>query len=227
MGIWAVLPAKNFADAKQRLAGVLSAVERGALFRAMFADVLAALAAAGGLAGIAVITRDPDAAGMAAAEGARILGEPENAGQTDAVRRAVARLAEDGVAAIATFPGDIPLVTPFDIETVLRHHAGQATPAMTIVPAHDRRGSNCIALSPPRLIPFAFGNDSFAPHCARARSRGVEPAVLELPNIALDIDTPDDLRHLLARPADTRAHAYLRDSGIAARLRPAAAEEVA
>jgi 2-phospho-L-lactate guanylyltransferase len=90
---------------------------------------------------------------------------------------------------------------------------------MTIVPAHDRRGSNCIAVSPPGLIPFSFGNDSFQPHLAAARGRGIEPKIVDLPGIGLDIDTPDDLRQLIARGGRTRTHIYLETSGIAARLR--------
>ena len=217
--MWAVLPAKDFADAKQRLAGVLSAPERRQLFRTMFADVLAALAACPSLDGIVVMTRDAEAAEMGTLHGARILGEPANLGQTEAVSRAVAVLVADGVTGVATFPGDIPLATTAEIETVLRRHRDETPPAMTIVPAHDRRGSNCIVLSPPTLIPFQFGNDSFAPHLAAARARRIEPTVLDLPGLALDIDTPDDLLCLLARTGDSRTHAYLEDSGIAGRLR--------
>ena len=57
--IWAVLPVKDLAGAKQRLAGVLSATERRELFAAMLEDVLSALAASAGLAGILMVTRDP------------------------------------------------------------------------------------------------------------------------------------------------------------------------
>jgi 2-phospho-L-lactate guanylyltransferase len=221
--MWAVLPAKDFADAKQRLAGVLSAAERRQLFRTMFADVLAALVATRSLDGIAVMTRDPEAAEMGALHGARILSEPANLGQTEAVSRAVSVLVADGIDGVATFPGDIPLADPAEIETALRHHSNATPPAMTIVPAHDRRGSNCIALSPPTLIEFQFGNDSFTPHLAAARAQQVEPTILDLPGLALDIDTPEDLRTLLARPGDTRTHAYLEDSGIASRLRTSSA----
>jgi len=217
--MWAVLPAKDLVDAKQRLADALSPPERRLLFRTMYEDVLSVLADVPGLDGIAVITRDEEAAAVAKSYGARIITEAENQGQTAAVEAAVATLIDDGITSIMTFPGDAPLITRDEIETVLAAH-GDA-PAMTIVPAHDRRGSNCIALSPPNLIPFSFGNDSFKPHLAAARELGVDPVILDLPRIALDIDTPDDLRQLIHRPADTRTHAYLDTSGIAARLRAA------
>jgi 2-phospho-L-lactate guanylyltransferase len=215
--MWAVLPAKDMVDAKQRLAAVLSPAERRLLFRTMYEDVLAALAEASGLAGIAVVTRDPEAAAVARAYGTHLIEEPENRGQTAAIERAAEALAADGAAGMLTLPGDAPLITAREIEAVLTAH-GTGAPAMTIVPAHDRLGSNCIAVSPPGLIPFSFGNDSFRPHLAAARKRGVEPRIVDLPGIGLDIDTPDDLRTLIDRGGRTRTHAYLDSIGIAARL---------
>jgi 2-phospho-L-lactate guanylyltransferase len=214
--MWAVLPAKDLVDAKQRLAAALSPAERRLLFRTMYEDVLTALSQATALAGIAVVTRDPEAAAVARAYGACLIGEPENQGQTAAIERAAAELKARGAAGMITIPGDAPLVTAAEIDAVVAAHG--AAPAMTIVPAHDRRGSNCIALSPPGLIPFSFGNDSFQPHLAAGRTRGIEPRILELPGIALDIDTPDDLRLLIARGGATRTHAYLESSGIVGRL---------
>ena len=216
--MWAVLPAKDMADAKQRLADALSAPERRLLFRTMYEDVLTAMAGVTALDGLAVVTRDPEAAAVAEAHGARVIPEAENEGQTAAVEKGAKVLAAEGVQGILTVPGDAPLITVDEIEAVLSAHQG--SPAMTIVPAHDRRGSNCIALSPPDLMPFSFGNDSFRPHLAAARAAGVEPLIVELPGIGLDIDTPDDLRQLLDRPGDSRTHRYLDSSGIADRLRP-------
>jgi 2-phospho-L-lactate guanylyltransferase (CobY/MobA/RfbA family) len=44
----------------------------------------------------------------------------------------------------------------------------------------------------------------------------VEPRILRLPGLGLDIDTPDDLRELLARGAGGATGAFLAASGIAA-----------
>jgi 2-phospho-L-lactate/phosphoenolpyruvate guanylyltransferase len=214
--MWAVLPAKDLVDAKQRLAGALSPAERRLLFRTMYEDVLTAASQATALDGILVVTRDPEAAAVARAYGARLIEEAENQGQTAAIERAAAALKASGARGMVTVPGDTPLITAAEIDAVLAAH--DAAPAMTIVPAHDRRGSNCIAVSPPGLIPFSFGNDSFQPHLAAARERGIEPRIIDLPGIALDIDMPDDLRMLIERGGATRTHAYLESNGIAARL---------
>src|SRR5690606_19241786 len=103
-----------------------------------------------------------------------------------------------------------------ELETVLDAHG--PAPAVTIVPAWDARGSNCIVCSPPGLIPFSFGNDSFGPHRAAAQAAGVEPRILRLPGIGLDIDNPAELRMLSTRPAASRAQDWLAASGVAARL---------
>lgn len=214
--IWGVLPVKDLADAKSRLAPLLTPEERRTLFPLMVEDVLSALATTRGLAGVLVLTRDTGAAALAQRYGARVEPEPENAGQSAAVTRAARLLAKEGAEGIVQLPGDVPLATAAEIEAVLAHHG--AAPAVTLVPAHDRRGSNCVAVSPPGLIAFRFGNDSFLPHLAEAEAAGVEARVLEMPGIALDVDTPEDLARLWRHGGSTRTHDWLRASGIATRL---------
>jgi 2-phospho-L-lactate/phosphoenolpyruvate guanylyltransferase len=220
--IWAVLPAKNFDQAKERLSPALSAPERKCLFRAMFEDVLAALADAPSLAGVMIVTRDPEAIAISKTYGARILTEDENNGQTAAIEFAAATLAAEHAGGMLTMPGDVPLATGAEIEQVLASHSKSQGRRMTIVPAHDERGSNCIVCSPPGLIPFQFGNDSFRPHLAAADARGVTPNIVKFSGISLDIDRPEDLLALLSRVEQTgekgRAVTYLYDSGVAARL---------
>ena len=76
--------------------------------------------------------------------------------------------------------------------------AARREPEFVIVPAHDRQGSNAILCAPPAHVPLSFGNHSFAPHLAAARRAGIEPCIVELPGIGLDIDSPADLAAFLA-----------------------------
>lgn len=214
--MWAVLPIKDLASANQRLADVLSPLERRGFFRAMVEDVLATLSAVAALDGIVVVSRDPEAASLAQSYRARLMEEDENRGQTAAIAAAAATLAAEGVDSLITVPGDVPLATPTEIDRVLALHG--AAPSMTIVPARDERGSNCVACSPPDAIPFRFGHDSFFLHLEAARRRGISPRVLDLPGLGLDIDTPADLEFFLDRPGSTHAYHYLKASGIATRL---------
>ena len=115
-------------------------------------------------------------------------------------------------------PGDVPGASADEIATVIESHGQASGPAVTLVPAHDRRGTNCVLCSPPGALPFAFGHDSFAPHCRAARARGIAPRIVPLPGLGLDIDTACDLRAFLAGPRAGRTLDYLRESGIAERL---------
>jgi 2-phospho-L-lactate guanylyltransferase len=65
---------------------------------------------------------------------------------------------------------------------------------VVIAPCHHSTGTNALFLRPADLIPFAFGPDSFAAHCASARAIGVEPTVYRTQSLAFDLDTPADWR---------------------------------
>jgi 2-phospho-L-lactate/phosphoenolpyruvate guanylyltransferase len=215
--LWAVVPVKDLAHAKQRLAKVLSAQERRGLFAAMLEDVLRALAASTGLAGTLMVTRDPLAQRLAACYGARLLVEDENRGHTGASTLGARTLAHETAAGMVQVPADIPLLTPDDVAALLRAH--DEARAVTLAPSRDERGTNALVCSPPDALPLRFGDDSFLPHVQRARSLGIEPQIVRRPGLALDIDTPADLATFLAAPSKTRAWAYLSERGIAERLR--------
>lgn len=214
--VWAVVPVKDQKAGKRRLSPVLDAKERRLLCRAMLQDVLTALSAAVGLAGILVVTRDASARAAANQFAASVVAEPENLGQTEAVTLAAEKLAADGVTSMLTVPADVPLVTPEEIIAVLSTHG--PAPAVTIAPASDRLGSNAVMCSPPDVFPFRFGENSYYAHLKCARECGIEPHVVRQPGLARDIDVPEDLKVFAAKRSSTRAYHYLERSGIIARL---------
>jgi 2-phospho-L-lactate guanylyltransferase len=204
----AVVPVKDTRHAKQRLAAVLSRAQRRELALAMLHDVLAALAAVSELAGVLVVTADPAAAALAARHGAGVVRDGADDGHTGAVTAAARQLAGGAMLAV---PADIPLLEPDDVRALLRaHRNGGDRRAFIIAPARDERGSNAVLCSPAEAVPLRFGEDSFFPHLATARSRGIEPEVMRLPRIALDIDTAADLELFLRAPSPTRAYALVR-----------------
>ena len=206
--IHAVVPVKDTGDAKRRLAGVLNGARRQQLALAMCEDVLATLTGVRELAGIVVVTVDPAAAVMAARYGARVSSAGAREGHTGAVSAAARELAREGM---LTVPADIPLVEGDDIRELIDVHrrTTRDARAFTIVPARDERGSNAIVCSPAGAVPLRFSADSFVPHLAAAKRCAIEPTVVHVPRIALDIDTPDDVAQFLATPSSTRARALL------------------
>jgi len=206
-GVWAVVPVKETGGAKTRLGDALPPELRPALAMAMLEDVLAALAQARGLAGIVLVTLDPVAIRLAAQYGATCRADGARDGHTGAVTAAARRLAAGGAAGMLTLPGDIPLVTAGEIEALLAAH--RSAPSFTIAPSHDEQGSNAILMSPPDAVPLRFGDDSYFPHLAAARARGIEPTVIRAPGIAFDIDNPDDLAHFSHIGSRTRAGLWL------------------
>ena len=207
MTIWAVLPIKRTDHAKQRLSPALSPATRQELAIAMFQDVLDALIAAPGLAGIAIVTEDPVIDALARQAGCRVLTEAAASGHTAAVMAAARTLAAERRGGMLTLPGDIPSITPAEIAALLAAH--RPAPSFTIAPSHDDHGSNAILMSPPDAVPLRFGNDSFHPHCRAATASGLTPTIVRLPGFAADLDNPDDLHRLAALPATTRTHAVL------------------
>ncbi len=209
--IWAVVPVKEVADAKQRLGPAVPPHLRPRLALAMVEDVLAALAATPELAGIAVVTVEPAAAALAARYGARVLADGAREGQTGAVAAAARILARAGRGAMLTIPGDVPLITAAEVRAVIAAH--DRTPDFVIAPAHDERGSNAILCAPPEAVALKFGDDSFFPHLDAARRAGLAPKILRLPGIGLDIDNPQDLAAFLKIRSNTRARALLQEAG--------------
>lgn len=214
--IWAILPVKALDGAKQRLAGVFSPQFRRQLAAAMLTDVLAALAATSDLTGILVVTIDPDAKRLAEGFGARISSEGATSGQTAAVESAIRTLMAEKVGGVLTIPGDVPGVTSAELETLLRGHA--PAPSLSIVPAHDRRGSNAIMCSPADIIPLQFGNDSFLPHLDTAHRLGIEPNIVVLERLGLDIDNPEDLFAFAGKAWPTKTTEFLQNAGFPSAL---------
>jgi 2-phospho-L-lactate guanylyltransferase len=198
--IVAAVPVKDVVNAKQRLMRVLDAPERRELARAMLADVLRALGAAG-LDRVWVVTREPEVAAIARSLGAEPLAEAENRGHTAAVATAQAEAVRAGAGAFLTIPGDVPCVTAGEVRA-LRDALG-APPAVAFTPSRSGLGTNGAVLTPPSAMRLRFGEPSFDAHLAAARALRLAPRVVRLPGLGLDVDAPEDLVALLAEGGTT------------------------
>jgi 2-phospho-L-lactate guanylyltransferase len=214
--LWAVVPAKDLAEAKQRLAGVLTRDERQGLAQAMLEDVLTALSNVAKLAGTIVVTREAAFAATAQSFGARVIADLRHEGPSAAITLAAKELAAEGAAGMLAIPADVPLATAAEISGILAEV--EAHPAVTLAPALADMGTNAIALAPSDVIPIQFGKQSFFQHVEAALERGIAPRILRLPGIGLDIDRPADLAAFIGTASTTRSRAYLDRRNVRARL---------
>ena len=186
----AVLPIKNFTEAKQRLETMLTPGPRRALAEAMFSDVLTALRRSSAVADILVVTRDHGAQQIAGGHGALVL-DDEEPGQSPAAMLGVRYALDHEYDRALLVPGDCPMLAPRDVDALIA--LPHEVPSALIVPDRHGTGTNALLLTPPDSLPPAFGPDSCERHVADATLAGTVPEVVSIASLELDIDTPDDL----------------------------------
>ncbi len=213
--MWAVVPSKQFGVAKKRLAALLSEAERVALAEVMLSDVLAALHSSTEVSGIIVVSKEPAAQRLAERYDAYFVPEAQN-DLSLAVAQGGAFAATLGGRAMLMVPGDVPLVSAMEIDQLIRLHGHGA--GLTMVPDRDRTGTNGLVVSPIDLIAFSYGIDSFNIHAEAARDTGSPVQILELDGLSLDIDTPEDVRALMAYEQPSATLDYLDEINVVSRL---------
>ena len=209
----AVLPVKRFAHAKRRLGASVADPLRLALARAMVADVLLALARTRSIERTILVTGEESVASLARAQGALVIDDDAESGQSAAVALGVRRALKEGIERVLCVPGDCPALDPAELESLLAP-AGAEIAAnglrglaaeVVIVPDRHGTGTNGLLLTPPDAIAASFGPDSCERHRALARAAGVACRLERPSSLLLDIDTGADLAALRERLAGTSA----------------------
>jgi 2-phospho-L-lactate/phosphoenolpyruvate guanylyltransferase len=181
-----VVPFRGSAG-KQRLSGLGKESHR-AVVLAMLADVLAAATQVGRTV---VVTADDDGRRIAREAGAELVDDP-GGGQSNAVAAAIGLFASDAVLIVNA---DVPCVAPYDLRALLA-----ATPlsGIALVASEDGR-TNALSLPAPHLFEPLYGPRSAERFQRAARDLGLEAVVVAVPNLADDVDTPDDLERVRLR----------------------------
>lgn len=172
---------------KQRLDSVLDLPHRRQLIQSMAERVLAA---AQDLP-VLVVHDDPGVASWATVRGAEAF-RPSRPGLNFAISAGRDLLAARGVERVIVTHADLPQAK--DLRVMLTGDA------VSIAPDRYRDGTNVMCVATSLSFAFAYGPGSFESHVSIARSLGVEPRIVEAPDLAFDIDHPDDL-DLLQRTA--------------------------
>jgi 2-phospho-L-lactate/phosphoenolpyruvate guanylyltransferase len=188
----AILPVKSFPRAKLRLSSGLDGAVRRQLAEAMLGDVLEALAASA-VDEVVVVTAGTSVAQIARQAGARVL-EDQEQGHNAAATRGIEWALAAGAERALLVPGDCPALDPAELDGLLAR--GPVPPSVLIVPDRHGTGTNALLLTPPDALRPSFGPGSAQRHVALARAAGVDHEVVDVPSLALDIDTPADLAAL-------------------------------
>lgn len=210
--IHAIVPIKDLARAKSRLANLLSPDERRTLVLDMLHSVLTTLLdlpRTADQAGVEadtpqsqiqnlqskielvwVISADPSVLAVAAALGAQPLPDA-TADLNAALEQARVVATGAGADAVLVVPADVPLITPADLDGLVA--ALQAGVDLVIGPDQTGSGTNALGLALPAAFPFQFGPGSLGRHLETARSMGLVTQVYSSPTLALDIDTAEHL----------------------------------
>jgi len=192
----AVVPVKRFALAKSRLAPGVDAARKPELVAAMVADVLEAIGRARMVERTIVVSQEPAAAALAAAAGAGLVDDFDDASHSAAAIAGARAAAAAGARCVALLPGDCPLLDPRELDRML---TGVPDRYVAVIPDRHGTGTNALVLAPPDAIEPSFGAGSKERHVAAARTAGVPFGVEELPSLGLDLDTPADIVALTMR----------------------------
>ncbi len=221
----AILPVKRFARAKQRLGASVADPLRADLARAMVGDVLAALSECPSIALTVVVTSEESVATAARAQGALVVEDSAEDGQSAAVALGLERALAEGAQRALCIPGDCPALDPSELEALLggatpvgeapaskarafdERSSRRARPDVVIVPDRHGTGTNGLLLTPPDAILPSFGPGSCERHRELARAADATCRLERPASLLLDIDTGDDLAALRERLAgeSTRA----------------------
>lgn len=200
----AILPAKQFELAKQRLAPAVQLGNRRALIESMFSDALLALRRVPSIDQVLVVTSDPVASQIAGGHEAIVI-EDTASSHSEATQLGIAAALGMGATRALLVPGDCPLLDPIEVEQLLTRPVPERS--VLIVPDRHGEGTNALLLTPPDVMPPSFGEGSRLRHTDLAVAHDAVPEVVGLPSLALDIDTPEDLEELLEMFATTRGRA--------------------
>jgi 2-phospho-L-lactate guanylyltransferase len=211
-----LIPIKDPARAKTRLADLLSPDERRRLAWAMFQDVSRAVAASVKPDRVVVVTSFQPAIGHARRLGWDVLVEESQSSESASIDWASRALSVRGFDAVMRLPADLPLIQAGDIDALLSTELPRRS--ALLVPSREGTGTNAIIRTPPDLFPSRFGPNSLALHKEEAERAGAQCLVVNNSRIAVDIDEPADLKLLLELGRGTSAFAALAEMSIAERL---------
>jgi len=215
---FALVPVKALAWGKSRLSQCLSPEARHALSRAMLTDVLTSACHASVVDRVVVVSSDAALLELVRQLGALTVDEGYPRGLNGAVTIGTDFCLRQGATAVLALLADLPLVTPADID-LLFHHLNDTTKVI-LVPCKEGQGTNALLRTPPLVIPTRFGGPSLEAHQRVAHQQDVSCQVVEVPRIAFDLDSVEDLKWLASQATATQTSRLLQEIKVYTEITP-------
>ena len=186
MAVHVLVPVKRLDGAKSRLAGALAPHERAELMLELLHNVVGAVREAD-VGPITLVTSEP----LSVAGATRW--DDSGLAWNDALLAAMREVVSEPVATIVS--ADLPLLRAEEVRALI-----DATPARGIAIARATDGgTNAVSMRPSAALKTCFGEPRSARrHAELAEQAGLAHAIVDLPGLAFDLDTPEDLERLRA-----------------------------
>jgi 2-phospho-L-lactate guanylyltransferase len=182
-----VLPIRSFLLGKARLAAALDDAARAELGQRLADRVVDAAQPYP----VVVVTNAPEVRAWATRRGCALLDDPGSLDEAAACGQAY--VGELGLARTVVAHADLARA-----RSLSRLADDGSRPIVALTPCHRDDGTNVLAVPTETNFQFAYGANSFRRHAAEARRLGLGLRVVRDPDLAFDVDVPDDLAALTA-----------------------------
>ncbi|MEH6442900.1 MAG: 2-phospho-L-lactate guanylyltransferase [Oceanospirillaceae bacterium] len=203
MTLCIVIPMKDPQCSKQRLSDVLDPHERQNIALNLLHKTLQFLTQHFPRISVLIVTPATVIAKIAEQYKVSVLIEQGTKGLNNAIVQAAQHCEELGFTSQLVLPADIIDLDYDEFKQLL--NLKRPRESVIICPADDG-GTNALLTSPPRAIEFSYGLDSSRKHWRNAQQNKVHCQLLTLPNLALDLDTAQDLQLLSADVINQLTH---------------------
>lgn len=199
--LWALVPLKDLAGAKTRLAGALGVRARGDLALAMARDVVAALAHTPAIERIVLVSDIADLERRIGVPGIVCHRNPGPRGLNEDLAAAALWAAGQGATDVLIAHADLPMLTATALERFIADPPA-ASGGLRAAGCKLGTGTNLLLAPLPLPLPLVFGRDSLARFRATAAAAGIPFEVRNDPALAADIDEFEDYLALETLCAD-------------------------
>lgn len=206
----ALVPLNALGEAKSRLRETLADEARVALVGWLARRVITALLDVAAVDVIAVVSPEANILALIGQEsgetpGARPRVLPVLAtggGLNEDLEQGRLWALDRGAQRLLVVLGDLPLFSEDAVRrmfTLLEQFDDGSRPSLVLAPDRAGHGTNALLLSPADVLPFAFGERSFARHLALARQARLDTCTFVSQLTRFDVDMPEDVEELVAR----------------------------